>query len=188
MLNKMLGVRRYQQTQCKRLAKPKDSNIVVQRSSSQLSHSLTRLQNNRYANEDKDDLNNILNKKSLDNTLKLNDGSYIPAIKLINKNLTYLNKRENKLSRSFYGTLKAHSLSEAALNNTYGEDNRAHQNRTIEQANNNNHSDNRGKGRSKVTSLIQNKSECRNPVINSLMRKNNSQKGKFKVGLSHRFD
>lgn len=92
-----------------------------------------------------------------------------------------MNKRENKLSRSFYGTLKAHSLSEAALNSTHGEDNKSRQNRTIDKANDNYLSDNRVISRNKVTSLTQIKSESKNPVISSLMRKNNSQKGKFSI-------
>jgi hypothetical protein len=117
----MLGVKKYQLTQSKRLSEPKKSTDQLQRCSSQLDHSVSKLHNNRYANQ---------NKK-----LNANESATIIATKLINNDLGYMNKRENKLSQSFHGTLNAHSKSKGILNNIYGDERKPHHHRTIEQKN-----------------------------------------------------
>jgi hypothetical protein len=117
----MLGVKKYQVKQSNRLSEPKKSTDQLQRSSSQLDHSVSKLHNNRYASENK--------------RLNANESVTILANKLMNKDLRYMNKRENKLSQSFHGTLNAGPMDKGIINNIYGDERKPHHHRTIEQKN-----------------------------------------------------
>jgi hypothetical protein len=106
---KMIGVKRYQQKQSKRLSKPKDVTEVIDKWMSRLTRSFQKLDTKEYH----------LNR---DGSVKSHEGTRRSQSKL-EKNRDLINdRRENKLSQSFYGNLNKISASEKQFNPTYGED------------------------------------------------------------------
>ena len=101
----MIGVRRYQQKQCKRLAKPKDILDVIKRSNNHLTRSLNDL------NEGKGNLTDSMG--------KINFQRFNRTQTRAEKASSSLNsERENKFSRSSYDSRKKIANSERKLNNS----------------------------------------------------------------------
>ena len=86
----MLGAKRYQDKQSKRLSKPKDIEELVQRCNSHLARSLTNL----YDSHEMGDRNCLL--RSSDSTKR-------SCTRLEKDNQQMCGTREHKMTKSFYG-------------------------------------------------------------------------------------
>ena len=163
----MLSMKRYQQKQVKRLSRPKRSNALFERCNSHMTRSLTHLMHKRLENREK--------------ITKSNENTNRSHSKLEQKLSQYIPKRENKLSRSQYGTLNQNSISQDRLNNTYGDKEVLQTYKTLEHENREQTKNSylatldQGK-RSRVTSLLQNRGYKGNNFTGNLAR-HHSQKG-----------